>query len=126
MSDNLFGMPQPVNCCRIDPINAELYGMPHRLFRCLVVLWSPPVSPAASANRPGSKTGRRDLKSARTKRTLIDLHDFLLDDYCSWLLSDISPSATASATPSVLLEITARQLAPMPDFICGAAVVVLG
>src|SRR4051794_16245977 len=46
--------------------------------------------------------------------------------YRSWLLSDISPSCTGSPKPSVLLEITECQVAPVPDFNCGATVVASG
>jgi hypothetical protein len=75
--DNFFGMTKPINCGGIDPVDAKLDGVSHRGLRGIVVLWSPSKRPPASTDCPGSKTYCRNLKPARTKRPLVDLHDIL-------------------------------------------------
>ncbi len=65
-TDKFLGMTQAVDGRGVNPIDAEPHGMPHSRKRLVVVLRTPAVAPAASADGPSAKANGGDAYSART------------------------------------------------------------
>jgi hypothetical protein len=57
---HLFGMAEPVHCGGVYPVHSALQCVTHGRKRSGVVLGSPAECPAATADRPGAKSGSRD------------------------------------------------------------------
>jgi hypothetical protein len=58
-ADDLFGMAEPVDRGRVEPVDAELHRPLDRGDRQLVVLRTPGIPPAAAADRPGAQSDAR-------------------------------------------------------------------
>ena len=67
-TDNFFGMAQPVDRCRIDPVDAQFEGMSHGGQGVGIILRPPSKGPASASDRPGAKSNCCDIKSAGTQQ----------------------------------------------------------
>ena len=67
-TDNFFGMAQPVDRCRIDPVDAQFEGMSHGGEGVGIILRPPSKGPASASDRPGAKSNCCDIESAGTQR----------------------------------------------------------
>ena len=68
-SDDLFGVAEPVHGCRVDPVHAELHGVPNRSDRTR--RRPPRPSRIATARRRPSCRSRRSSARARSHRDVV-------------------------------------------------------
>ncbi|MCY1235827.1 hypothetical protein D9M72_484570 [compost metagenome] len=69
-TNDLLGMTETVDRCRVDPVDAALHRMTDSCNRLAVVLASPAPSPIGAADRPGAKADGGDVEAGAAELAL--------------------------------------------------------
>src|ERR1700680_3467075 len=77
-ADHFLGMTKPVYGGRIYPVHPELECVTHGRQRNAAAFRPPAERPAATADRPGAKSGFGDHHAARAERSLWKVHRSIL------------------------------------------------